>query len=61
MLEQTLVQCPYCGETITTEVDGWDSHHFIEDCPICCRPIEFHAEMNGWGKLVQLNAYREDD
>ncbi|MBK5969148.1 MULTISPECIES: CPXCG motif-containing cysteine-rich protein [Thiorhodovibrio] len=61
MLEQTLVQCPYCGETIATEVDGLDSHRYIEDCPVCCRPIEFHAEMSAWGELVELNPQRDDD
>jgi 2-keto-3-deoxy-L-fuconate dehydrogenase len=23
------------------------SQRYIEDCPICCRPIEFQAEVDG--------------
>ncbi|MBK5931844.1 CPXCG motif-containing cysteine-rich protein [Halochromatium salexigens] len=61
MLEQTLVECPYCGETITTAVDGSASHRYIEDCPVCCRPIEFEAEINAWGDLARLNVCRDDD
>ncbi|EIC20929.1 CPXCG motif-containing cysteine-rich protein [Thiorhodovibrio frisius] len=61
MLEQTAVQCPYCGETIATEVDGSASHRYIEDCPVCCQPIEFEAEIDDWGNLVRLNAWRDDD
>lgn len=61
MLEQTVLSCPYCGETIATEVDGGNSQRFIEDCPVCCRPIEFAPELNGLGDLVRWHARREDD
>ncbi|MBK1650404.1 CPXCG motif-containing cysteine-rich protein [Rhabdochromatium marinum] len=61
MLEQTLVQCPYCGETIATEVDDWDCQGYIEDCPVCCRPIEFAVERDGRGDLVRWHARRDDE
>ncbi|WPL18472.1 hypothetical protein Thiowin_03545 [Thiorhodovibrio winogradskyi] len=61
MLEQTTVQCPYCGETLITEVDGWTSHRYIEDCPVCCRPIEFEATIDQLGELERLVARRDDD
>jgi hypothetical protein len=61
MLEQTLMQCPYCAETITTEVDGCDCQGYIEDCPICCRLIAFTVERDGRGELVRRHARREDD
>ncbi|MBK1704526.1 CPXCG motif-containing cysteine-rich protein [Halochromatium glycolicum] len=62
MLEHRWVQCPYCGETITAEVDvSAGSHRYIEDCPVCCRPIEFQAEIGMQGDLVQLVACRDDD
>lgn len=54
------VQCPYCGEPIECAVDASAGESdWIEDCAVCCRPIEFHlaAEPDGW----QLTARREDD
>lgn len=36
------VQCPYCGERFSLLVDGSvDSQEYVEDCEICCRPIDF--------------------
>ena len=41
MFEQNL-QCPYCREAITilldTGAEGYIS--IVEDCEVCCRPIE---------------------
>ena len=35
------VQCPYCGEPIEIGCDrSAGSQAYIEDCSICCRPIE---------------------
>jgi len=62
MLEQIPVQCPYCGETIPAEVDASaGSQRYIEDCPVCCRPIEFDAEFDVQGDLAQLLARRDDE
>ncbi len=36
------VQCPYCGETIEIEVELLkEDQSYIEDCTVCCRPIQF--------------------
>jgi len=38
----TEVSCPHCGETFTTFVDlSQGDSVYIEDCQICCQPIEF--------------------
>jgi len=35
------IQCPYCGETIEIVIDGsLEQQSYIEDCSVCCRPIE---------------------
>ncbi len=62
MLEEISVQCPYCGEWIDVVVDGSQaSHDYIEDCAVCCRPIEFQAEIDAQGQLLRLLAHRDDD
>lgn len=60
MLKQ--VDCPYCGEAFTTDVDtSGGSQDYIEDCPVCCRPIEFQLEAGPDGKLESLTVRRDDD
>jgi hypothetical protein len=62
ILEDVRVDCPYCGEGFDTLVDcSGGSQRYIEDCPVCCRPIEFEGEVNGEGNLVGVMTRREDD
>lgn len=44
MLHTVAQHCPYCGEPIELSVEsiGVDQH-YIEDCTVCCRPIEVHV------------------
>ncbi len=40
--------CPYCGEEISFVLDlSAGSQSYIEDCEVCCRPIEIHYEVEG--------------
>ena len=34
--------CPYCGEPISLWIDtgGGSSQRYVEDCAVCCRPID---------------------
>ncbi|MFK7733486.1 MAG: CPXCG motif-containing cysteine-rich protein [Pseudomonadales bacterium] len=49
LLEQR-TQCPYCGETITVLVDdSVEQQEYIEDCQVCCRPIELTVSVDGFG------------
>ena len=56
-----LVQCPYCGESFETQVDASSgSARYVEDCQICCRPIEFSLEVDHAGVLQALSTLRSD-
>jgi Cysteine-rich CPXCG len=56
------VDCPYCGEWFETVVETCDgSQDYIEDCQVCCRPIEFHLETGNDGELLMLTTRRDDD
>lgn len=62
LLEEYAIDCPYCGESLIVNVDcSAGSNDFIEDCAVCCRPIELHAEVDGDGQLLSLNARRDDE
>jgi Cysteine-rich CPXCG len=41
------IQCPYCGENIEILLDcSIEQQNYIEDCQVCCRPIEFHVTVD---------------
>lgn len=62
MLEPVDVDCPYCGECFATLADcSAGSGRYIEDCPVCCCPIEFFLETGSDGSLVSLTTRRDDD
>lgn len=55
------VQCPYCGERLETRVDlTADELTYIEDCQVCCRPIEFGVEKDEAGALLAVSVRRLD-
>lgn len=44
------IQCPYCGEFIEVLLDGSiEQQNYIEDCQVCCRPIEFNVTVDSEG------------
>lgn len=54
------VQCPYCGEAFETVLDlSCGSSRYIEDCQVCCQPIEFSLEVTD-GALAGLQVARGD-
>ena len=55
------VQCPYCGEAFETQIDASSgSARYVEDCQICCQPIEFSLEVDHAGVLRTLSTLRGD-
>ena len=55
------VQCPYCGETFDTALDlSAGDASYIEDCQVCCQPIEFNLEVRARGTRVHLQVQRTD-
>lgn len=59
--EFVAVRCPYCGERLDTRVDlTAEEPAYVEDCAICCRPIEFHIEREEGGALRALQVTRLD-
>ena len=41
-LKEFRIQCPYCGESFDVLLDcSVEQQSYIEDCQVCCRPINF--------------------
>ena len=55
------IQCPYCGECFETAVDlSAGSSTYVEDCQVCCQPIELSLDVSDSGALVALLPNRMD-
>ena len=55
------VSCPYCGEAFETLIDvSAGSASYIEDCQICCQPIEMSLTVDDSGAFAGLAARRGD-
>lgn len=61
MLESLTLQCPFCGERFEAVVDasGGDAD-YVEDCPVCCRPIRLRLQAGADGGVDRLDADRDD-
>lgn len=47
MLNAQRITCPWCGERFEALLDGSEGDaDYTEDCPVCCRPISMHLELD---------------
>ncbi len=61
-MQDVRAECPYCGESFDAFVDCTaGSQAYIEDCAVCCRPIEFDLQVGPGGGLLRLSLRRDDD
>lgn len=52
MQELSRQHCPYCGEPIELIVDcSVSEQEYIEDCQVCCRPIELAVRVSEDGEI----------
>jgi hypothetical protein len=59
MLEHFFI-CPYCFQQISVLIDPSESEqHYIEDCEVCCRPIEIRLKLEEQ-QLVSFEANRSE-
>jgi hypothetical protein len=68
MIADVVVDCPYCGESFGTLVDGSaavqegeTSADYYEDCAVCCRPIRMLATFETDGSLLAFEALTDAD
>jgi hypothetical protein len=60
VLKLISVVCPYCGESIELLGDVSNGEQaYIEDCSICCRPIECRTRVVGVEMAIEVS--RDDD
>lgn len=55
------IACPYCGETITTRLDlSAGSQSYVEDCQVCCQPMQLAVRVAEDGSLIGVTVDRID-
>ena len=60
MLPSATVHCPYCGEPIELLFDDSVEHQrYIEDCAVCCRPIDVTVVVEEGTPAVRVAAEDE--
>lgn len=54
------VQCPYCGEPLELVVDASAGpQQYVEDCAVCCRPLEVAVSVDEGGAHVAVRSENE--
>lgn len=53
LLTTRVIACPHCGEANEIEVDRTAGavQQFVEDCWVCCRPIDFRVTITAEGEI----------
>jgi hypothetical protein len=55
------IQCPYCWERYETQVDlSGGSASYVEDCQVCCRPMDVGVGVGVDGRLKYVRTQRMD-
>jgi hypothetical protein len=59
--EFVVVDCPYCGEPFETSADASEGMcSYVEDCQVCCQPIEMELRVDAEGRFLELVTRRGD-
>lgn len=62
MIEAIVIHCPYCGESYDSAVDlSQGSHRAIEDCAVCCRPIELRISVGANDELAGVTTSTDNE
>ena len=56
------VRCPYCGESVEISLDPGSGaiQDYVEDCQVCCQPIDMELRVDENGDFLELLVRRGD-
>jgi transcription elongation factor Elf1 len=59
--EETFFLCPYCGQNISMVLETlFGQQDYIEDCEVCCQPIQISYDVSEDEQVVDLCVERAD-
>jgi len=61
-LNTSHILCPYCGEQLEVLIDeSAGDQDYIEDCQVCCAPIEISVQIDASGQITNILTKRDSD
>jgi hypothetical protein len=61
-LTPSQIYCPYCGESLEILIDhSAGNQEYIEDCQVCCSPIEISIQIDAAGQILDIQSKRDTD
>jgi transcription elongation factor Elf1 len=55
------IYCPYCGEPQIVLIDTSEQEQtYIEDCQVCCRPIDFIVSIDNQGDVMVVARHENE-
>ena len=61
LIDEIAARCPYCDAPISLLIDrSVGDQHYIEDCEVCCRPIQVFIAISGDDR-PELSLYQENE
>lgn len=61
ILNENMINCPYCGEVIDILIDcSVDQQEYIEDCHVCCRPMVVKVALCADGE-PKVSVFHENE
>ena len=51
-MDDLAIQCPYCGEINDFTLDPESKGVMVQDCQVCCQPIELEVRRDAWNDPV---------
>jgi len=62
LLTPSTIDCPYCGELLEILIDSSAGNQdYVEDCQVCCSPIDITVHIDSTGQIVGIQSKREAD
>jgi hypothetical protein len=52
MSDRIEIQCPFCGEVLELHVEEDLRGRLVQDCEVCCNPIQLDVRRDEWGDPV---------
>jgi hypothetical protein len=59
MKDRVEIYCPYCGEVLELLVEEDLRGQLVQDCEVCCNPIQLDIRRDEWGD-PQVGVERTD-
>jgi len=61
-LKQMCLSCPYCGEPFELFLEPSEAaQRYVEDCSVCCRPVDVNIHPSGRNDSVEVILLRDDE